>query len=403
LIQIIILVVIIGLLVYVKVFGNPVRGTNRWIEWGFIRIQPSEYAKVALILFNSGILARLLEGKVKPTVQWGNIAKKRDIKLRISHIIKNLSNFSPVLTIYAITGIVSIVCVLLILIEPALGNATITALICFSLFIITFPKQNILIGIVLIFLIITNVITHTITFQFLYSFIGFDLFIGSFDLGIIILSFFLILGIMVTLRVPVVHTLIAVILSIAVISGVSYLWETRFSTNPRIVNFLNPEANPTEGGWQLLQSKIAIGSGRIFGKGFLHGTQSKLRYLPEAYNDFIFAALCEEFGFIGAFFLFAFYVFLLLRIISTAKQASSAYEALICFGVASMLIVHIFINTGMNIGILPITGIPLPLISYGGSSVVVTMIALGLVQAVNMNKDVVDSQEGLMISSKDNT
>ena len=168
----------------------------------------------------------------------------------------------------------------------------------------------------------------------------------------------------------------------------------------RIEVFFHPEDDPRGAGWQLRQSKIAIGSGRFLGKGFLQGSQSKLRYLPEAYNDFIFAAFCEEFGLIGALFIIGLYVFIVFRIIRAGQNGSGPYESLLCFGVATMILLHVFINMGMNMGILPVTGIPLPLMSYGGSSVIVTMIALGIVQSVNVHKDIVDMQESLVIRSK---
>jgi rod shape determining protein RodA len=401
-IQVLIFMVISGLLLYVWLFGDPVRNTNRWIEWGFVRIQPSEYAKVALILLNGGILSELLIRKAKEDINWGEIWKKKKFKDKISNLFKNFTSFYPTLYIYGIAFLICAVCIILVLVEPALGNASILTLICISLFVIAYPRQEKLLGLIVIFLLMVNLAGQFVNFSFFYNLVGFSLVVQGYDLAVILVSMILILLLMYFLRLKILSVFLAIILGVATVFSISYVWNNVLKDyqRKRVEVFFNPEADPQGAGWQLRQAKIAIGSGRLFGKGFLQGSQSKLRYLPEAYSDFIFAAFCEEFGLVGATFVLGLYVFLILRVVATAKSAHTTYESLICVGVAVMLIVHVFVNTGMNMGLLPITGIPLPLISYGGSSVMVTMIALGLVQAVNKHKDIVDTQESLMITSQ---
>lgn len=150
----------------------------------------------------------------------------------------------------------------------------------------------------------------------------------------------------------------------------------------RILAFLNPRSDPLGSGYHLIQSRIAVGSGRIFGKGLGQGTQSHLRFLPEFQSDFIFAALSEELGLIGCLILISCYFFLLWRILKIAQGTKNKFAFLVSVGVFSMLFFQIFVNTGMNLGLVPITGITLPLVSYGGSSLVATMISLGLIESI---------------------
>lgn len=150
----------------------------------------------------------------------------------------------------------------------------------------------------------------------------------------------------------------------------------------RIFSFLNPQADPLGSGYNLLQSMITVGSGQFFGRGLGWGTQSHLLFLPERHTDFIFASLAEELGFFGSLILLGAYALLLARILKIATRLEDKFGILICFGSFSLLLGQIFINLGMNLGLLPITGITLPLVSYGGSSIVGTMIILGIVASV---------------------
>lgn len=149
----------------------------------------------------------------------------------------------------------------------------------------------------------------------------------------------------------------------------------------RVISFLNPEADPRGAGYHVLQAKIAIGSGGIFGRGFGQGTQSRLRFLPEHQTDFIFASLAEEWGFMGALILISLYAVVLVRLLTLTQKVESGFAPLICCGVFAIIFGQFIINVGMNLGLTPVTGIPLPMVSAGGSSLVTTLMALGLVQS----------------------
>jgi rod shape determining protein RodA len=155
----------------------------------------------------------------------------------------------------------------------------------------------------------------------------------------------------------------------------------------RLISFLNPEKDPLGAGYNLIQATVAVGSGQLLGRGWGQGTQSHLRFLPEHQTDFIFASLAEELGFVGCLVVLLVFAALLWRILRVVKEIEDPLAILICIGSFGLLFTQILVNVGMNIGLLPITGITLPLISYGGSSLVSTMICLGLVASISsLNK-----------------
>ena len=154
----------------------------------------------------------------------------------------------------------------------------------------------------------------------------------------------------------------------------------------RLLVFLNPQADPMGAGYNITQAKIAIGSGQFFGRGLFLGSQTRLNFIPHGDTDFIFAVLGEQLGFIGALVLVVLFCLLLWRIAKIAMNSRDMFGTLICVGVIGSLLFQAFINIGMNIGIMPVTGIPLPLISYGGSSFLTTMISIGLVLSVSMRR-----------------
>jgi rod shape determining protein RodA len=154
----------------------------------------------------------------------------------------------------------------------------------------------------------------------------------------------------------------------------------------RIKTFFNPDLDPLGAGYHIIQSKIAVGSGGLIGKGFMKGTQSKLGFLPEQQTDFIFSALGEEWGLIGSLFVIGLYMALILWGIRIAVQAKDRFSAILAFGVVAMLFWHVFINIGMVLGMMPVVGIPLPLLSYGGSFIISTLIGVGLLLNVSMRR-----------------
>ena len=154
----------------------------------------------------------------------------------------------------------------------------------------------------------------------------------------------------------------------------------------RILTFLNPERDPLGAGYQIIQSKIAVGSGGIFGKGFLQGSQSYLDYLPEKHTDFIFTLFSEEFGFIGSLILLIIYALIIYRISRIGNQSRNNFARLFCFGFAAAFFVYVTVNMSMVLGLLPIVGAPLPIMSYGGSSMLSIMIGLGIVMSCKIHQ-----------------
>jgi rod shape determining protein RodA len=162
----------------------------------------------------------------------------------------------------------------------------------------------------------------------------------------------------------------------------------------RLTAFVNPTDNPREQGYQLKQSITAIGSGQKTGRGPQGATQTKLDFIPEHHTDFVFSVVGEEFGFAGAAFVLSLYALLIWRALRILTMSKNLYGALIAGGIAAMLMFQIFVNVGMTLGIMPITGVPLPLMSYGGSSVLVTFLAIGLLQSIHVQARVTAAAKG---------
>lgn len=178
------------------------------------------------------------------------------------------------------------------------------------------------------------------------------------------------------------------ILSFCFLSIIPLAWN--FLLKPyqkdRVIAFLNPNLDPKGSGYQIIQSKIAVGSGEFFGKGFIKGTQSQLNFIPEKYTDFVFSVFCEEWGFLGAFILLGLYFFLFVRLALITAQARDSFGMILGYGLTIMFLWHFIINLGMVLGLLPIVGIPLPLFSYGGSSLVITMFSIGIMMNIHIKR-----------------
>ncbi len=165
------------------------------------------------------------------------------------------------------------------------------------------------------------------------------------------------------------------------------LWQVMHDyQRQRVLTFLNPESDPLRTGYHIIQSKIAIGSGGVYGKGWLNGTQSHLEFLPESSTDFIFAVYNEEFGLIGVLLLLCVYIFVLTRGLFISTQAQGTFSRLVAGSLTLTFFVYIFVNMGMVTGLLPVVGVPLPLMSYGGTSVVTLMAGFGLIMGVHTHK-----------------
>jgi rod shape determining protein RodA len=184
-------------------------------------------------------------------------------------------------------------------------------------------------------------------------------------------------------------TIIKTVAAMAALAPVGWFLLKPYQKN-RILTLLNPELDPMGKGYHIIQSKIAIGSGGLWGKGIFEGSQSKLNFLPEKHTDFIFSVISEEVGFIGSIILIAIFFFLIMRIIEAAMHSRDKCGSLMVCGVATMITFNFIYNIGMTLGLFPIVGVPLPFISYGGSSIVTNAIGLGIVLNVSMRRFSVD-------------
>lgn len=400
--QVIVYLFIIFSLVLVLLVGQNIAGTNRWIDIGFFSFQPSEYAKIALIIITAGIFTnddtklspnsgiKLTRSKHKQAS--GIDGKLNWLKYDHAHIWKLI-----------ISVLTSIPLIFLTLIQPSLGNAVIISLIWLIIVFSLFPNQKRLMQVIVLLgsflLIISELFTisrdaYTISMNFTPETI--DLFTLAVGIsGILIVSF---VG-----RIKIQFLLLLPLISLTLLFATVTVWNTQITNyqKDRIDVFLSgPESDPYDGGYQVRQSKIAIGSGRLMGRGFLEGTQSSLNVLTQSHTDFIFAAMSEQFGFVGSSILLLLYIILIIRILKIGFSSSTSFGRVVALGIATMILLHIFINVGMNLGQLPVTGIPLPLVSYGGNSVLVNLISLGIVQSIAGSKRAVDISDSLMLRSQ---
>jgi len=204
------------------------------------------------------------------------------------------------------------------------------------------------------------------------------------DLGTAIILFLVLFSVLLFVKVRWSSLLI---LALSGASILPLLWRfLKEYQKKRIYTFFNPSLDPLGSGYHIIQSKIAVGSGGIFGKGFMKGTQCKLGFLPEQQTDFIFSVLAEEWGLIGSLLVISLYVVLIFWGLRIAVSAKDRFGAILAFGVVAMLFWHVFINIGMVVGMMPVVGIPLPLLSYGGSFMVSTLMGVGLLLNVSMRR-----------------
>lgn len=215
----------------------------------------------------------------------------------------------------------------------------------------------------------------------LYAFVIFALVLASPDLGSAMIVFFVWLGMVMVSGISKKHLFAMLGIGLLVFG---LLWSFAFKEyqKDRIRSFIDPFADIHGAGYNAYQSTVAVGSGEMWGKGLGYGTQSRLKFLPEYQTDFIFAAFAEEWGFAGVVILFGLYGIIVWRIVANAITGATNFEILFCAGVAVFFIVHIVVNVGMNIHLLPVTGTPLPLMSYGGTHLVTEFLALGIVVAM---------------------
>ena len=203
------------------------------------------------------------------------------------------------------------------------------------------------------------------------------------DFGSALVLFFIWLSMLFVSGINKKYIILILFFGLALFAG-SWNFALKDYQKDRIINFVNPQSDPLGSGYNVIQSTIAVGSGNIWGKGLGHGSQSQLNFLPEKHTDFIFAVIAEELGFVGVVFVLGLFGIVFHRIFKIASETQDNFGKLIVLGASFMIMFHMVVNIGMNMGIMPVTGIPLPFISYGGSSLVSFLIIIGIVQSVYM-------------------
>jgi len=317
----------LGLLLAVLVIGKHVSGSKSWILIGSIGFQPSELAKVGTILAIAAYLSRSNS---------------------------NIDSFKDIL----ITIAIGITPIILVLLEPDMGTSIVfigiilmmffwKGISSFSLFVVLSPA---FVAIAAIFGLIYFILALILVLVFLFIFkrnLFFSASIFAFNLSS---GFF-----------------------------ADYVFRALSPhQQKRIQSFLDPMADPLGSGYNTIQAKVAIGSGGLTGKGFLAGNQTQLQFIPEQWTDFAYCVIGEEFGFIGSIIVLGIFLYLFLRILKSTHNTKDEFLSLVSIGILSVYLVHFIINLGMVVGILPVIGIPLPFISYGGSSLLLNMFMLGI-------------------------
>jgi len=318
-------------LVAVRLVGTSALGAQRWISIGGFHVQPSEFAKLAAILLLAGVLSRY-------------------------PIERPVDLVRPIALIALPWG--------LVFIQPDLGTSLVFgAVLLVMLFWAGLPLTWLV-------LLISPLITAILA--------------GAWPWAL--LAWVPLMGVLAWRSLPWKRLALAVVLAVQGLFAVitPYLWMHGLKDyqRDRLVLFLDPSKDPLGGGYHLLQSKVGIGSGGLWGTGLMHGLLTKLRFIPEQHTDFIFSAVGEEMGFIGSLLIVAAFALLAWRLLQIASRARTDAESLVVVGTAAMLLFQVVINISMTIGLGPVTGIPLPWVSYGRSAMLVNFIALGLCASV---------------------
>ena len=324
-------VFIIAVLVFVLIVGATKKGAKSWFAVGTLGGQPSEFAKIATVMALAAWFSR-------PEV---SIARLKDFLVGVGIFLLPMG---------------------LILAQPDLGTTIVFFGTLLPMLYWIGASNFILVSVLLPILVAAGALFGT----------------GEFLVAVALSALVLYL-----LRSNNFAAAIAFGVTIAIGLSVQIVYDRLAPYQQRrIATFLDPNADPLGAGDNVLQSKIAIGSGGLFGKGYLHGTQTQLNYIPEQWTDFIFCVPGEEFGFLGGVLVLGLFALMLFSALRTAGQSRNRFGSILAVGIASVLAVHILINVGMAMAILPVIGIPLPFLSYGGSALVADMMMAGLLMNV---------------------
>ena len=352
------------LLVLTLIIGKPVRNTKAWIGMGYFSIQPSEFMKLGLVI----ILAKYLE------------LRERDMR-----------NFRELL----LPSLLTIVPITIILMQPDFGTAILFIPILFTMLFVGGTDVSYLVSVISI-AAIAMLVPMVLTYREWIGAEGSNLLLDFFkdtrlliivsavafavSLVTFILHFFMVKNVYRRIYIP------SIVVSLGLFSSVIIQRFLRDYQKKRILVFLNPDLDPHGSGYNIIQSKIAIGSGGFIGKGFLNGSQSQLGFLPEKSSDFIFPVVAEEWGFVGAILLLVLLGLVVLRGIQISIEAKDKFGALLASGISAIFFFHIAINLGVVLGIMPVTGLPLTFVSYGGSNLIMSMLCVGILINIRMRK-----------------
>ncbi|MFC1542089.1 rod shape-determining protein RodA [Candidatus Latescibacterota bacterium] len=332
---------VVGLVMIIltKFYGSSGGGSVRWLTIGVVRFQPSEFMKIATIL----TLARFMSSK----------------RNRPSTYLKCLIPF-----------VIAALPAVLILIQPDLG----TSLVFFAIILPMVYWAGL--STLRLFFLVAPIISAILCAPFIpISWMAWVVFM-FFILGILYYTRYHFIGMGIVLFT---NILAGVVTSVVFSHLKPY-------QQKRITVLFNPEADPLGSGWQIINSKIAIGSGGLLGKGIGGGRYTELGFLPKSHNDFIFSVIGEEMGFVGSFFVLAVIFYIVSKGIMIAYELKDSFMSLAAIGISTVFAFHMFVNVGMVIGIMPVTGLPLPFLSYGGSSCVSNAIMIGLLMNFKLNR-----------------
>jgi rod shape determining protein RodA len=323
------------LLVIVLLLGKTVSGSTSWFNLGSFRIQPSEFAKITTVLALASYLSR------------------SDVSLR-----------SPRGLLFA--GGIVFAPIALIMLQPDFGTAVIYGGMSFAVIYWGGASRFTLLALVAPVAAALAALLGTTAF-------------------LIVVAVF---GVLIYLTKE--HRLVAaVVFSLMVLVGISvqFIYDgLRPYQQKRIDTFLDPGADPLGAGYNILQSKVAIGSGGLIGKGYLRGSQTQLNFIPEQWTDFIFCVPGEEFGFLGAATVLLLFAVFLLRGVTLASKVKSKYSSYVAIGLTATIATHVFINVGMALGLFPVIGVPLPFLSYGGSALLSNAAMVGILMNLYTNR-----------------
>ena len=352
----------LAVLIYTRFFGRLVNGARSWIGIGDFGIQPSELTKISFILF----LAKYLENSMN-----------EEPRKRFIHSLCIMG--FPV-------GI--------ILLQPDLGTASVfIPIFLFMCFMANIPVRYLMIVFLTGMFTITFTVLPVWETEILHECVPAIHILTNLKLRMLVSVAFLgitTIGVLGNLFFKKKYyywiTYFFGILSTSLFASVGAGKVLKPYQIARLIVFIDPYSDPKGSGWNIIQSQTAIGAGGLLGRGFLQGSQSHLRFLPQQSTDFIFSIFSEEMGFVGGIFMYAAFLCILLRILYVIKQTTNNYSCYIASGILGMFFFHFIVNVGMVMGIMPITGIPLPFMSYGGSALITNMIALGLIMSINSRR-----------------